>query len=679
MRTFFSLIGISLVGALALILTVGSPPTAWTVSVGSREVPVASVEIPFYAPTWAPENPLHSIEGLLESGDTNGAADGLRLCLDDLIESGHLLYPLLPPDRPASAIQRIPGNGETLAEWHAQLRERGAPPLIRPGRELVIERSASAPLYWHPAWRETAEAALEVALARGDLDVVRRLAAPPLSLELAPAVRRTLDDAVTFELTPRPTPRPELPKSWKRRYSIPLELSPAPGDRRMQDSKVPRRVPLSVVRPALLDDRVFLSTGSRLLGLTIGDKPRIFLRKAFLESPFSTLLHYPVSTISDGKSLVALVRNPVKEHAQVNSYGLAKTIPQFHQLRAFAIDGRQLRPIAPGLMDVALDYNVVGEPLILGDRLIFLAVQGWQRLRLDAFSYNLRTDRLEWSRHVGTIGYERTSESDLADVLPCAELHSVGGHLVVVSSLGWIARLEEKTGEYRGTLFYRRNERPRNESSFHKLGRFNYVASPTPRPRYPTRPEWIASDGALAGHLVLLPPDSRDLLAVDLDRWEVVWRHEEVSAQVMLLGSMDNDLLLLDCGVAPDTQQLELRRLDGVTGRMRHQPLQLNLSNGAPLVPGLERFAHLPVLTGVPLLVGKQLWVPTHGGIDMWWVAETAQGERVPDRTLSWPAGSFGGTPVPLSETRVATFSRGDVELGTPSRLEIFEFSSNDE
>ena len=77
----------------------------------------------------------------------------------------------------------------------------------------------------------------------------------------------------------------------------------------------------------------------------------------------------------------------------------------------------------------------------------------------------------------------------------------------------------------------------------------------------------------------------------------------------------------------------------------------------------------MPLLVGVPRLLGTTLYVPTTAGLEVWSVEPGAEGTA--DRVLPWPEGSQGGTPTPLPGGGWVVVRRGDEELGTESALEI--------
>ena len=78
-------------------------------------------------------------------------------------------------------------------------------------------------------------------------------------------------------------------------------------------------------------------------------------------------------------------------------------------------------------------------------------------------------------------------------------------------------------------------------------------------------------------------------------------------------------------------------------------------------------------------MAGDEVWIPTVSGLAVWDLRFPTAEPAGPTRLLPWPAGSLGGTPFPLPGGRIATISRGDVEMGTESVFEIFAAAEEDE
>jgi hypothetical protein len=209
------------------------------------------------------------------------------------------------------------------------------------------------------------------------------------------------------------------------------------------------------------------------------------------------------------------------------------------------------------------------------------------------------------------------------------------------------------------------------------VGRYHFNRMPAPRPRY-LGDAWI-HEGDSGPLLIALPPDARQALAVDLDRWRIAWSRP-VSDQTVLRQDPAGIPWLIDLTTPTRNgdRSLQALALDPTTGRLI-EPGSVRLE-----VPGGDRTrrgeggrasttaANLaPIIAGVPSLVGSWIAIPLEEGWGLWSREPLVGGP--PERIIRWPEGSHGGTVIPAGDDRWLVIGRADAELGTRSAAVLME------
>ncbi|MFQ5655299.1 MAG: hypothetical protein ACE5GW_11290 [Planctomycetota bacterium] len=675
------------------------------------------VRLPFYLPTWAEKDPLSTVGARLGADDRVGAADLLARLL--AAREGRLLLP--PGGVPRRGrVVRIGPPGEIFREWLATSAAWGnwLPMAPEDAPDVSLPLDSTSPLLWHPEALERARRRLEEALEAGRFpEAWLLLTRRGLREGLAPPLRRWLEESRLGRSPSGPwrsgfpgqeassPSRPAEPRSLRLLYRISLPFRPTPldpGSRHLAKRIGTRRTPLGAIYPLVGPDSLLLATGAEVFELSTHPP---FLRcweirgdEVGASGSHPELLVVPVRPAASGETLAISFRTPRKEHrSTMNVLFDPPPLKDSGWSRIVLLGGAAPReeplPLRWQMELWREGYTSLGPPRIDGDRIIIAAARGWREVELVLFAFAMGDGSLIWRRHLGTVPRHWHSNSDLRGVVPEATIVTHGGDLIVVHGAGWLARVAADSGEYRGAIIYSRYSLDRlPHPSAPTLAGDRFRVLPAPRPRYSGPPLVLPAAPEGRAALIVLPPDARELLAVDLERWQILWTHP-VKPQTRLLGAHAGRLLLLDAGIPAGKKTLDLRSIDATTGRVLEDGWQTLEVAGEPQEPAPARRGDrgsrgsprgsgvggeppqdtrlAPLLTGVPRLVGDALWVPGTGGLEIWTLPRRGGGP--PDRVLPWPRTSRGGTPIPLGEGRIALLRRGDEGLKSSSALEILE------
>ncbi len=687
----------------AILALLAPPATADAPAQHRREISLGDVRIPFYLPAWAGEHPLDPIEALMESGRPEEAADMLERMEEEL--AGNLLPPQGQLGRGAET--RAGSSDEVLARWARGRAARGVP-LPRFSMRSAEPLGGASPLLWHPDGGALAQSRLELALERGDLDLALRLVWCANRPSLPPELRRLVEIHAARGLEPAPPvengtawrstrqpPSPEgfaLPRELRRVFA-PLDLgqTPAPCDPadlpESLGERSPRRMPLPPLHALVNDAALWLPTGSA--GLRIRHRGTAELEQVLVLAPsrFPQMRQVAGIPIAAGEWILASARTGEPERASTIDYTPIDQVSEprlvFQRPILIRSDGSSAESVAsvPGLGEIDAAWNLAGAPLFHEGVAYLPLCRGWHEVEMAIAALDLYEGALDWQRRLGVASIHWHSKHDLEALLPALELLAFGGDLVIVTPLGFLARLDRRTGENRGVLSYPRREPAPATGAEIRVGGSRYRTRPAPRIRAPGPVVYLPRGASAPPLLVLLPPDSRALLGLDLEAWSLAWRHE-LSALTQLLGESAGEILLLDAEIPRGGREVELRRIDPATGRLLSTPERLLLGSPPARPPIGEAPESSPLLTGVPRLAGREVWVPARTALEVFRLDRGAlpkqprAGGRPPDLVLPWPEGCTGGTPIPLPGGRLALIGRGDVGLGTRGTLEIFAAAS---
>ena len=175
---------------------------------------------------------------------------------------------------------------------------------------------------------------------------------------------------------------------------------------------------------------------------------------------------------------------------------------------------------------------------------------------------DLAATKLLWECPLGSRDFNWHSANDIRDKATEAVIIPWGGDLIVCHGWGWLARVERQRGHLRGVLLYDR----------HPMGDYRLPVTPSlisgtrwsrlpaPRSRPWSEPRVWFDPKTQAPILLTLPPDSADLLAIDLGTWEVRWKHQ-VTPQTQFLGLWEQQVVLLDIGIKKGEDSVETQAL----------------------------------------------------------------------------------------------------------------------
>jgi outer membrane protein assembly factor BamB len=307
-----------------------------------------------------------------------------------------------------------------------------------------------------------------------------------------------------------------------------------------------------------------------------------------------------IGPATSGRVAVAALQVPLSRHAEVKSEGfrIVTPIPE-RRLFAFEIDtGRALWDHAPppdwngASGSLAQNMSLCASPTIIGDRVLVPCVSDESSIDYHVACYTLTTGKLLWSTLVARGQMERNTKGKLVFEFAAAPLVGVPGRDLALAQtgLGLVAAVDITTGEV--------------------LWRSEYTPIEVPKARGYSRPSrevvWRTTPPIVVGSVVLAtPPDSRELLALDLEDGRQLW-----TIWNRALGALDagTRLLAFDhlIGAGEDTLYLggnkvsALRKPGGLRSTKAFEPLWTELVE-RPDLSGRARLTREEVLLPGPI------------------------------------------------------------------------------
>jgi hypothetical protein len=321
-------------------------------------------------------------------------------------------------------------------------------------------------------------------------------------------------------------------------------------------------------------------------------------------------------------------------------------------------------------------FTIGGAPCIDRGIAYWLALRGFDTVETWLFAFDARDGAERWRAHLGTISRPWQSERDLGGLFPEGRIVPRRDELLVVHGGGWVARVGRATGDLRGALLYPRIRRP--TVTLPKWGRHTFNRLPAPRPRY-LGDAWVHERDGAAPIFICLPPDSRQVLAIDLDEWRLAWTPAPpASEQTLLLRDPAGIPWCIDLRTAPGKGEIQALSLHPDTGRLREpgevllQVARTEERSRRARVAEADAADFAPVIAGVPSLAGPWIAVPIASGWALWPREPLTGGP--PARLIPWPDGSRGGTVVPAGAGRWLVISRAEPAWeGSRSLAEVME------
>ncbi|MGE3163607.1 MAG: hypothetical protein AB7O52_01735 [Planctomycetota bacterium] len=648
-------------------------------------------------------HPLRLVEDLLATDDVTGVRLALERTLRGL--DGRLLPPLDEPElwRPWA---RVPAPSEVLRSWQRALPtgKRVEIALANVGPPTSTS-SETDPVLWHAAAQPAARAQFDRAIEAAQwgralrlLEAIPRDAVSP-ALEtqvLTHARAATRVDRLAQLATDRADA--QLPKVLNLQLSVPLdperELRPTSDHPEGVRGRIGYRpAPAATVLPLVGGGELIFVVGPRALAIATDAPARILWDRARLQEGASApgLTHAPASPVPIPGGFMAPERGVAPENPLLippSHRGLG----QWTSWRAYRYEpGRPATPTrdasARFLDDVRTAGSICAPPWVDGEIVAVLTARGWDQLEIKLHAGSARSGSLLWTRSLGVVERPWLAANDLRSLVPVGHLERIGDDLVATPGVGWIARVDARTGEYRGVLLYERLD-PESEPSqpVHTIDRTRFRELPAPSSRPGGQRQWVSSVAERPLYVVL-PADGSHVLAIDLVRWQVSWAHGPVGPETQLLAERDGRCVLVDPRVAIGESHLGARWIDGATGRLDAE-LRLDLESphrptsesaavrAADPKSGADLAANAPILSGLPTATAHQLWVPCRQQLLAWnWEHLEAHGDGGsvrPDHAVDWPPGSVGGTAMPLTGGGIVCFSRGFAREGTSPVIEVF-------
>lgn len=649
------------------------------------------------------EHPLQIVDALIDIRDTAGASAALRRTLESL--SGRLLPPIETTNisRPWA---RVPPPSEVLRGWQRQnsrILDLEFTPWAR-GTESSYA-AETHPVMWHRDAQLGAIAAFERAVEAAEwgrawrlLETIPRERVPARLEALIASGARTwspigaLRPPATEQLAAR------VPKSLERRLSVPMDrdrdLRPQPDHPSGLRTRVNYRLsPGGSVFPLIGSHEVVFAVGPRVLAIDPRPPARILwdTRPSEETAPASALTHRPSGPIAIPGGFLAPERRMLAENPLL--------IPTSHRgvtgwtsWRGYRLIFEQ--PPAPMhngvtrfLNTVRAAGNVIAAPWVDPEVVAVLTVEGWEELEFKLHAGSSETGTPLWVRSLGSAERPWLAANDLRSLLPPGHIDRVGDDLIVTPGSGWLARVDRKTGDYRGVLFYERiDEEAEPSQPVHTFERTRFREVTAPGSRPVGARSWVSSpeDRPL---YVVLPADGSHLLGIDVARWQVQWAHGPIGPEAQLVTVRGGRCFVLDLQVPTSATTVRGAWVDGATGRLEGVcDLTLTGPGRAPnsdesdsdrdeSSPRDPVAADDPILSGSPIATAEQLWIPGRTALMAWdWARLDHPDDRAmaPQYATTWPAGSVGGTTLPLDGGALICFSRGFVREGTGPVIEVF-------
>ncbi len=646
---------------------------------------VGPVRIPCALPSWIDGDPLSVIARQLEIGD---GSEGRDLLLRLVRERGRAL---ILPDTSLKGRDTLDPPWQVLGDWYSQLpspsRER-----LRLSEELSEREfatgpiDAASPLLWLPGLENLARLRLEEAIENGDRCTAILLARRPrLSERIHPTLRRWI--AADPVLDPAP-PEPPLPHGdCVLEVSVSIDLAANPLDN-LDTLPRPRsrRIPIADFEPAMGEGVALIPGGRGPFALD-------------LNPPYKRLWNLPIAypgnvstpgplrdnawmARSIGGRLVVPLRTPRREYSptiewvhedpDLNDWHLRG----WNEPGTFVWDGSENPPTPLPSAHLAMEgFTIGGIPCVIGNRIHWIATRGFDEVETWLFALDLVTGQELWRVQVGTISLPWHAMNDLAGLLPEGRIVPYRDELFVIARGGAIGRVGRIQGDLRGVLLY---PKTRSAPRTGKWGLYYFAHVPAFRPRY-LSDGWIDTDESGRARLITLPPDSNQILGIDLEEWTIAWAHPAPSLG-LLRRDPDNVPWVIDLTIPAGEHSISVWSLEPETGRLRES------KNVSLEIPGGKRrrgkhtirFAPTaqdvsPLISGVPTLVGGCIAIPLRNGWAFW--SRTPLVGGPPDHWIPWPKGSFGGTIREVGKNRYLAIHRADPEWRSRSVVEVLRIA----
>lgn len=665
----------------------------------NQTLAVGAAQVPCLGPGIAGRHPLAQIRDQIVAGDLENAVAELETFLSSL--DGWLL---LPPSgaTTTSGWQSVLPVTRVLRDWLDSLPEGAAAlPLDRlvPSRSAqkrasLTKLSPTDPVYWHPEALPWAQERFERALEAHHLEEALRLLSSPQTVACAPELRGFLRSqlvpsgpaAAHSAAAPHQLGDYVLPEQLQLRYQIAIDVGhvkPTPQHPEGLRGRVRTRVgPTSLITPLVTPETAVFVAGPKALGVSLAPSPRLQweLEVHPKGAAGAALLHRTTSPTTVG-SWLALPSRTASGQDPGRIGASHRDSVGWETWRLFETKpGLPPQPLAHPAAEFLARHSahetVIAPPLLVRDQIFLLTVRGWNELRIQLHAGNVLSGNTLWSRRLGSVDRPWHSVNDLRTLLPSGQLLSFAGEIIAVPGTGWVSRIDAVSGTHVAAFFYPTltwEELPYQPVLTVDRTRFREL----PVPRVRLCHSWIASSDAAnafggAAHLIALPSDSESVFSLNLENWRLSWAHGPVGRGASMLGAIDGELLLVDPEVPCGSQQLTVRRLDETTGRvLAHHDLEIVAPEDQPRATQ-EQDRDAPLIVGLPTVTQSALWVPTAWGIQSWNWDSLGGGVNAPNTFLVWPAGSQGGTLVPLPDGRILTVSSGFVGQGTPAMIEVF-------
>ncbi len=664
-------------GILTFAIGVAGAQQGASRPLGDEARDMGPVRVPCALPPWIDGDPLTAIGRQLEVGD---GTSGRELLLRLLRERGSAL--ILSPDTDATT--QIDPPWFVLARWYAALPSPSKERLRLPTKFAEREFGSGAvdgasPLIWLEGLEDLALRRLEEAIESGDHDTATLLLRRPgLTERLHPRLRSWSMSSSP----PLPAPAPTPPPSFRRltRFRNQLEANPIDDleERPRPDS---RRVPLADLVPAVREDVAIIPASPSPLALELRPPYRTL---AVLAPPYpgGETTCEPMRDIGwfaafDGASLVLPLRTPKEEYAPTIDWIQDSSIWKdlgWNEARIFRWHTTipESAPVAATRLAEG-GFTIGGAPWVSDGVVVWLATRGFGEIETWLIAHRLADGRELWRTHLGTIARPWHSLRDLAALLPEGRIVAYRDELFVIHGGGWIARVGRSRGDLRGVILYPRILQSSETRT--KWGRHYFKRLPALRPRY-LGDAWV-DEGGGSPRLIALPPDARQVMGIDLEKWQITWARP-VTELTLLRRDHSGHPWLIDLNFEPGQRSFYVLSLEPETGRLR-EPGNLRLeipgersgrrSRSLQFTPTAADLA--PLISGVPGLAGDSIAVPIREGWALWSCEPLVGG--LPERVIPWPEDSLGGTLIPAGEGRWIVIHRADPEWGSPSTVEVWE------
>lgn len=643
------------------------------------------LRIPFYQPVSDHPTLLAELSALAKEGAYHRFRDRLLEALSE--RKGRLLRGSKVFEGPVREIQ---DPAELLRAWATTIPAGAFDGYLE--RLMALPIDDAHPLLWLPGVDDAAIQRLEEAIEAGDRAGAQRLMTRPNIAESIDERLRLWLMAPPPETLASPARVPERTLEALAEGSLVkiartgLSHRGARSDRGLGaagKASVRRRHPAPAVRPLILDQLLLVPDGSGLVAHRLDGELSVAWR---WQAPIAdtAVRRPPLTIIGDtpiaGAGRIALLtRTPREEyHPASNAIHDPTQWKDWGWNQLWILDG-----IASGALpgpgwspQLAREgFTFAAEMKMRGDRLYLVASRGWKVVESWVFAIDLGERREAWRRQICSVPHKSHSLNDLRGKMVSAQLAIVGNDLWACAGNGLIARLDLADGAYRGALLYHRYDDERLPSQGGILwSRNRFTIYPALRQRFQS-PVMVDEEES---RMVLLPADSRDLLAIDLEKRSISWRHP-LPAEASLFGSIEGHPLIID-GINDGDDRLRLWQVDDRTGETA-LPGVITISLPLPRPrPGdsLTTTDHRrsPLLSGVPLLSASTVWIPSLESLIL--LDWPGGSDTVSRRELPWPPGSGGGTPWPLNRSQLAVIARGDESLGTVAGIDLLSLEKVD-